>query len=284
VTVQPVTIRLIERLAHRNALGIRFNDVHLGEPVGSGLSVQVVLKQRSFPALPTPSGAYTVRFLPGLGPWQTRGVDLAGEEEPVQVDPFTVRIEVRDQFRRFLPCLIETTLPAGGLVAVPYGSPPSPPPGSVLGVPLYSAPGRDVPVGLAVVRATLVRASGGPAAFAALEVVPEPGVEPVRGIADERGEVAVLFAYPSLPRRLGSPPTSTRRALGTTTWTVEVRAFLPRQPPGPLPQVDRLLDQRPAALTTTTPPAVAVTHAEVSYGRECVLRSSPVHAELAVGP
>jgi len=115
-------------------------------------------------------------------------------------------------------------------------------------------------------------------------VSPDAATAPVRGIADERGEITVLFAYPSLPRQLGSPPTTTKRSLTSTTWTVGLRAYLPRRQPSLLPEVDRLLDQWPAALMTTTSPPVAVTHAEVTYGRECVLRPSPFHPELAVGP
>jgi hypothetical protein len=214
-------------------------------------------------------------------------VNATGVEEPVIVSPVLVRVEVRDELHRYLPCLVKVILPVDGLIAPDLGSPRSSPPssGGELAIPLYSAPSRTVPAGLAVVRATLVRAADRqPAAYAALEVSPDPAAAPVRGIADERGEIAILFDYPTLPRQLGSPPATTKRSLADTTWTVRLRAYLPRQAPGSLPEVDRLLDQRPADLTTTTSPTAAVTQAEVSYGRECVLRSSPAHSELAVGP
>jgi hypothetical protein len=287
------TVQFIERLAHRNALGLRFRDAQTGERVSAGLSVRVVLDHtdRTFPAVPTPSGAFTVRTIPGLRRWEIRSVDANGVEEvaeAVLVRPVPVRVEVRDQLHRYLPCLVNAILPVDGLIAPDLGSPPSSPPSTAqeVAVPLYSAPSRTVPAGVAVVRATLVQAADRqPAAYAALEVSREPGGAPVRGIADERGEIAVLFAYPPLPRQLGSPPgATTKRSLADTTWTVGLRAYLPRQAPGSLPEVDRLLDQRPAALTTTTSPTASVTQAEVIYGRECVLPSSTAHSELAVGP
>jgi hypothetical protein len=80
-------IETIERLAHRNALALRFRDVHLDQPVTDGLTVQAVVahSDRTFPAVRTPSGAYTVRSLPGLGSWQTRAVDATGVEDLVVV-------------------------------------------------------------------------------------------------------------------------------------------------------------------------------------------------------
>jgi hypothetical protein len=283
------TVHLVERLAHRNALALRFRDAQTGERVSAGLSVRVVLDvtDRTFPAVPTPSGAFTVRTIPGLRRWEIRSVDANAVEEAVVVRPVPVRVEVRDQLNRYLACLVKAILPMNGLIVPDLGSPPSSPPSSGLdvAVPLYSAPSRTVPAGLAVVRATLVQAANSrPAAYAALEVSPEPGAAPVRGIADERGEIAILFDYPPLPRQLGSPPATTKRSLADTTWTVGLRAYLPRRVPGSLPEVDRLLDQRPAVLTTTPPPMAAVTQAEVSYGLECVLPSSTTHSELAVGP
>ena len=281
--IEPV--RLIERLAHRNALTVKFRDVHLDEPVTDGLAVRVVVAQsdRSFPAVRTTSGVYTVRSLPGLGPWQTRAVDESGLEEQVTVRPFPVTVDVRDELRRFLPCVIKALLPRDTLLGLDVGSPPSslsplsPPAGEDAAIPLYSAPTRPVPAGMAVVRASLVTPAGAPAAYAALEVFPEDGVEPVRGVADERGQLAVLLRYPAPRRRLGSPPTATKQSLASSTWNVGLQAYLPRLPPGTPPQLELLVDQRPATLSSVFPPP------EIHYGQECVLRSSATHAELIVG-
>ena len=292
MTVSDVRVDLIERLAHRTALGVRSYDVHTGETVRDGLSVRVVLDQsdRMFEAVPTASGVFAVRSLPGLRRWETRDVDALGVEQEITVDPIAARIEVRDLLGRFHPCSVQALLPNEPSMSLLVRSTPagpefeSPPSTYAASIPLFSTPSRSVPAGLGVLRARLVlAASQGPASYAALDVVIDPALPPIRGIADARGEVAVLFPFPAPPRQLGSPP-STKRSLAGTVWTVGLQAHLPRQQPSPLPELERLLDHRPAALTTTTPPTAAVTQAQIQYGRECVLRSSSINAELSVGP
>ena len=149
MTTPSAPMHFVERLAIRNALGLRLRDVQTGETVSSGMSVRVLLDHtdRTFPAVPTPSGAFTVRTLPGLRHWEIRSVDANGVEEPVVVSPIPVRVEVRDQLGRYLPCLINVILPMEGLIAPDSGSPPSSPPssGQESAVPLYSAPSRTVP-------------------------------------------------------------------------------------------------------------------------------------------
>jgi hypothetical protein len=185
---------------------------------------------------------------------------------------------------------VQAELPTDGLLSIPCGSPPlSPPDEESRFLPLFSRPDRTVPPGTAVVRARLLHeADLTPAAYAALEVVPRPGAAPVRGIADERGEVAVLFSYPPPSGFTGSPPAGTKRPLASTTWTVTVDAFLPRaaSPPqeGELPDLCTLLDQSPATLLTATSPPMGLTEATLEYGRELVLPSASDRHELLVRP
>jgi hypothetical protein len=213
---------------------------------------------------------------------------------PVPAAPLPFRVEVRDGSGRYHSFGVdEVLLPSEGLLAPECAGPPASPPGSPpapapASLPLFSLPGRPVPAGMAVVRARLEhRADRRPAAHAALEVTPSPGAAPVRGIADERGEVAVLFAYPPPPGLAGSPPAGTKRPLSSTRWPVTVRALLPRagSPPeaGELPELCRLLDQSPTSLTTTESPPRELGEETVEYGRELVLRSSPGDAALLVG-
>ena len=90
------------------------------------------------------------------------------------------------------------------------------------------------------------------------------------------------------PGLTGSSPTGTKRSLASATWTVALRAHLPRvsSPPdaGDLPNLCSFLDQTLATLVTTASPPAELGEATVQYGRELVLRSSPQDAALLVRP
>ena len=129
-----------------------------------------------------------------------------------------------------------------------------------------STPARVVPAGVAVLRATLRDAdTGGPAAWALLET----GTG--RGVADARGEVAVLFPYPPLPSFGGSPPSSTRRPLLEEQWTVTIDGFYDRLPQDVTPDLCDLLAQRRADTLQSLSPPTAVAPQTLTYGRELVV-------------
>jgi hypothetical protein len=202
-----------------------------------------------------------------------------------------VRIEVRDRSRRFHSFAVEDVeLPAEGILAARCpGLQAAPRNEDTDALPLFSRASRPVPAGTAVVRARLLHhADRAPAAYAALEVVPRVGAEAVRGIADERGEVVVMFPYPQPSGISGSPPSGTKRPLAKATWNVRVRALAPRQPSPPaepgLPDLCTFLDQSPATLLTSASPPTELGEATLEYGRELVLRSSPADAGLLVRP
>jgi hypothetical protein len=287
-----LSVQVIERVAHVTPVGVRLADVVTGRSVSEDVSVRVVPPRPARPtaAVRTSSGAFAAHGLRGLRRWELRDVGPDGLLEEVDVEPIPFRIEVRDASQRFHSFAVHAELPSDGLLSVRCGSPPASPPSEERrSLPLFSRPGRAVPAGTAVVRARLVyEADRAPAAYAALEVVPRAGAAPVRGIADERGEVAVLFPYPQPAGFVGSPPAGTKRPLASSTWTVTLHAFAPRagSPPeeGELPDLCTFLDQSPATLLTTASPPTELAEATLEYGRELVLRSSPGHPELLVRP
>jgi hypothetical protein len=286
-----VSTQYVERFAHVAPLGVRLVDVFSGRTVVDGVSVRVIPPPpaRTSTAFRTPSGVFAANDLPGLRRWELREVGTDGLQEEVEIEPIPYRLEVRDGPGHFHPFSVDADLPADGLLAALCGSPPSSPPADeARSLPLFSTPGRPVPPGTAVVRATLVyEADRTPASFAALEVVPRPGSAPVRGIADERGEVIVMFHYPPPAGLVGSPPGTTRQPLTRTTWTVGLQVFAPQiasPPENELPDLCTFLDQTPATLLTTTSPPAELGEATLEYGRELVLRSSPDDPELLLRP
>jgi hypothetical protein len=287
-----VSVQYIERVAHVAPVGLRLVDTVTGRSVSEDVSVRIVPQPPGRPttAIRTSSGVFGAHGLPGLRRFELRDVGPDGLPEEVDVEPLPFRIEVRDASERFHSFAASAELPSDGLLSVRCGSPPgSPPSEEKRSLPLYSRPGRTVPPGTAVVRARLLyEADRAPAAYAALEVVPRAGAAPVRGIADERGEVAVMFPYPQPAGFVGSPPAGTKRPLASSTWTITVDAFAPRvgSPPeeGELPDLCTFLDQSPATLLTAASPPTELAEATLEYGRELVLRSSPEHPELLVRP
>jgi hypothetical protein len=285
-----MSVQYVERLAHVVPIGIRLRDSVTGLQITDGLSVRFILvgEQRWRSAFRTSSGVFAVHGLPGLRTWEEREVGPDGAPADVLLPPRLYRIEVRDSTGRFHSFAFEADLPNGGLAASPCGSPPaSPPAEKERDLPLFSVPSRTAPAGHAVVRAQLVRDDDlQPAAYAALEVIPKPGAEPVRGIADERGQVVVIFPYPLPTGVVGSPPAGAKKPLSKASWTVTLQAYVP-QPASPpqqpaLPDLCTFLDQSPATLVTTASPSTELGAATLEYGRELVLRSSPDDAALLV--
>jgi hypothetical protein len=287
-----MTREVLEAVAHLAPVGIRLRDAVTGDIVSDGVTVRIFppAPARATETFRTASGIFGARGLPGLRRWEVRDAGPDGVPAEVLVAPLRVRIEVRDRSGFYHSFAVGADLPSDGILDNPCGVPASPPEfESARHLPMFSRPGRRVPAGLAVVRARLLHeADLRPAAFAALDVIPRPGADPVRGIADERGEVVVMFPYPPPQGLSGSPPDGTKRPLASATWTVALRAHLPRvsSPPegGDLPNLCSFLDQSPATLVTTTSPPAMLGEATVQYGRELVLRSSPLDAALLVRP
>jgi hypothetical protein len=196
---------------------------------------------------------------------------------------------VRDRERRFLPFTFDAEVPMRGLFADDCGLAPSPP--ELVGtVPLFSAPTRVAPGGTARVSADLWDVGAdAPASWAVLEV--SAGGALVRGVADERGRVIVLFAYPEPPLQPASPPPPPgSRALSKQEWplTLAVRyAPASMSPPSPdpasgdPPDLCAVLTQTPATLLAADSPVTPLGPQTLAFGTELALRTAG-HSELLV--
>lgn len=273
-----MTVDVIERSSHVTPVGVRLVDVMTGRTEADEIEVRFVRSRRALPitAFRTPSGVFAAHWVCGLREWELPRLNEAGDAVHLAVTPRPFRLEVRDRSGRFFSFAVDgVPMPSAGLLVALGDSPPGSPPAPGGALPLFSRPGRPAPASTAVIRARLLHHTGEPAAHAALEVTPAPDLPPVRGIADERGEVAAMFPYPKPPGFAGSPPTGSRRPLRETQWKVTYRVLTPvaGSPPddGDLPQLSTFLDQAPATFAVLgSPPGPAGEHTLV-YGRETSL-------------
>lgn len=292
-------------------LGLRFRDVVTNTFVSDGLSVTAYPmgnERQRVTALANRAGVFVVHHAPGLREFE-RG---AGDEDfwasVPPGKPFVV--EVEDGEQRFLPFSFTLNLPqrriyqwVSPLDASPPASPIASPPGAaspVSGVPLYSAPTRQVPAGMAALRAELWNPlTAQPASYAVVEARAD-GRLLARGFADERGRLALFFPYPQ-PIRFAvsspisspadSPPAPRGPALFDQAWNVTLNAgYTPSSPPAPPQDLDTIAPDVPIVLPDLratlaqllAPPAtlwldfahgVALPSLTLRYGRELVLAS-----------
>jgi hypothetical protein len=305
-------VRVLDRVTIVAPLGLRFQDAATGAIVGEGLSVTaypLANPDLRVPAYLNRSGVYVLRGLPGLrGLENGTGDDAYWDGLPANRAPFAV--EVVDLQRRFQPCQLLAHPPERSLRTSAVGQLGSPL-GEDIGIPLFSAPNRIPPAGLAVVRAELQEpGSGGepprPAAWAVVEVTVETAradLPPIvaRGVADEAGRVAVLFPYPPLAAvaedspfgppvaaPLGSPLGSSldvvRRPLALQAWEVSLNAaYQPLDPVPTLPELSDLLGPVPLAPQLFEDAACTrpLTPRYLQFGQELVVKSAGDATELA---
>lgn len=264
---------MLETTLTTTLLGIRFWDPALDRQVADSL---VVTARRALPgsarvaAFITSSGIYAFQGLPGMRELENRPL----------VESFTAPsrdfiVEVADLQRRYLPVTFRVTLPLRGSgLYVPVGSPPG---DEHQGFFLFSAPTRSPLSGMAIVRASLVDdVTGAPASHAFVEV--DTGGERWYGIADERGQVAVVFPYPMFTGAVGlSPPGP---APSRQQWPTSIRAFyspaaLSYPPDGTIPDLASIFRQSGAGIITggIGDPFAQIDPA-LAFGRELVLRSA----------
>ncbi len=296
---------VVESVAHVAPLGLGLWDAVAGRLASEGLAVRVfpLAGTRVSPvfAAPNRSGVFVAHGLPGLRTFESDSGDADFSASPPTPRPFL--IEVRDTLARYTAFVLHVGLPAPrGLVLPacvadlfpPEPTPPSPPVAPAY-VPLFGTAARSVPAGMTAVRATFVDAgTGKPAVFAVLEVR-ESGWLVARGIADERGEVAAMLAYPEPPAPpppLSPPaPPAPAQPLTKRTWVIEIavryRRDLPRYTPdparAPLPDLCELLAQPLAAAVTTKSPPDPLAAATLRYGEELVL-GADAGAEILINP
>jgi hypothetical protein len=291
---------VLDRLTSVAPLGLRFHDAANGTVVGDGLSVSAYpFGQPDVVRALTPNrrGVFILHHAPGLRTVENgTGDDDYWKNLPPKKD---FVIEVRDEQDRFLPFQFVVALPHKGIYEWhdPLGSPLSPL-ATTSSIPLYSSPARTVPAGMAVVRADLWDptrgANGAEAAGAVLELF-ENDRFVGRGIADQKGHVAVMFPYPS-PKRfaqssppgsplgspLGSPPRVAGPALTDQVWTFRVRALYAIQSPpqtvssAALPDLHAVLSQTEAAIWDDEARTSQLSEVAVQYGQPLILRSRPL--------
>jgi hypothetical protein len=276
-----------ERFTRTALLGVRFWDRVSGRPVADGL--ELVETSSGVAATYGPHGVFAFHDLPGFRDSAYGAGNDSFWASPPNSGGFTFR--VRDRERRFLPFTFDADVPARGLFAEDCGMTPSPP--EIVGVvPLFSAPNRVTAGGLARVSADLWDVEAGrPAAWAVLEVW-TGGVHAYRGVADQDGRVAVLFAYPEPPLHQTSPPPGGSRALSHQTWplTLSVRyAPASMSPPAPdpasgePPDLCAVLTQPEATLLGADSPATPLGSQLLAFGTELPLKTLG-HSELHVLP
>ena len=223
----------LEQVAHYTPLGIRFWDLAEDRAIVDGL--EVIARPTGQPhltrwAFQTLSGVYAFHNLPGMRSLERSGPDSpAGIHVPDGSPPVSKQfiVEVIDHLTRFVPVSFVVNLPYYGI----YPTSPqfSPPTNGLPGFFLFSDPSRPTLSNLAVVRAQLLeRLAPGdfvPAQHAVLVLQPTGG--PVwYGIANELGNVAVLFPYPQFAGSVGpvSPPPGPPHTR-VQSWDVRVRVL-----------------------------------------------------------
>lgn len=260
-------------------LGLRFHDAATGALIADGLTVAVYRAtnpSRRTLAFPNRTGIFVLQHAPGLREIERGAGDTDYWENLPPRKSFIV--EVRDTERRFQPFTFEARLPARGIYRwelEPQGSPLSE---GEQSVPLYSAPTRAVAPGMAVIRMELWDAlADKPAAWALVEAfIDEPPLT-VRGFADERGRLALVFPYPEPPPSThGSPLTSTGGSLSfmQQSWRIHLEAsYVSGRSIAALPDLRATLRQTPADLWTDSERNQPLTEVTLRYGRELVVRS-----------
>jgi len=287
-------IRVLERHSLVCPFGVRFLDSVTQTPIGYGLRVTArpagagssTLDRE---AILTRSDIFAFHNLPGLREAESGQGDPSFwdqiESDPMRRKSFV--IEVNDFLGRFLPFRFKAELPHRGLFSFGLNlspvSPPSPLQTAALGVPLFSAPARPVPGGMAVVRAQIVALpTNEPAASALVEIQAKSAngrVVWAQGLADaQKGRVVAIFPYPELPppASFGSPSAGGGQSLSSREWTVEVRVFWGPVPNyGGLPDLaDVLFGQPERVLLGGNSPAEPFPPQILRFGRELILRSS----------
>jgi hypothetical protein len=274
VNSAPIVLETVTRTA---LLGVRFWDRVTGRVVADGL--QVVESSTGIQAVPNRSGVFVVHDFPALRQSAFGSGDNAFWRSPPAAA--TTRFTVVDIDRRFLPLAFGAEMPLRGFFTEDCGLSESPPDAAIGAMPLFSAPSRVAPAGIAAVRADLWDSvEDAPAAWAVLEVSAN-GAPVYRGVADELGRVVVLLPYPEPPWQGSSPPPGAR-SLSDQTWplTLAVRYAPPAASPplpdrasGEAPDVCAVLTQVLGTLLGVESPATPLGSQTLVFGRELVLRT-----------
>jgi hypothetical protein len=267
-------VRVIERLTLTAPLGVRFWDTVLNTSIGDGLSVVAwpsANQQLAVSAKANSAGVYVFQHLPGQRVFEAGAGDAAFWLTPPPARPFVVRVQ--DRAGRFLPCVFHVDAPQRGIFSVVCGSPLGSPLALVSGVPLYSAPTRQVPAGMAVLRAELLdAATNAPAAWAVVDAHVGT-LPPVRGVADAAGRLVLQFAYPEPTGFSTGSPLGGGGALSDQKWTIQLNATYAPGSQAAAPDLCDMLTQPPANLWTDAALTQPLTQVTLRFGQELIVRT-----------
>jgi hypothetical protein len=295
-----ITLNLLETLNLVAPLGLRFWDEVTQTAIADGLSVDAYPADNPLwriPAFSNHGTVYAFRDLPGLRKFESGTGDADFWTDNPPSSPFV--IEVRDLQRRFHSFSFQVDVPVHQVWEwTCHPSPPprsSPPEPSPRGVPLFSAPARNAPSGMAVVRATIMEAddpANTPGAWSLLKA--SIGGKLVgQGLAGEDGQTVMIFAYPDPPEFSPGSPATRQRSLRDQSWELEISAFYVRKDPVSidsvprLPNLCQLLNQPLAILWDDAAHTAPFTTRILRYGEELTLRSgsqSALHISVAGSP
>jgi len=291
--------RALRPLEHRTLtapFGARFWDVAGRDVVRSGLSVTAieVESRREPPVFQNGSGVWIVSSLrlsklrsafSTDEEFERMGEFRFGDGTPQfwqywSTPSLRLELTVTDTERRFVPYRFQSAAPQRGFARRACGDD-----GPIDAMPLYPAPTRAVPAGMAVVRAQIAypqwtsppaqELTVVPAAWACLDVLIDGDVAG-RSYADEKGRVAVMFPWPKpIDHSLDSPPSAgSANALINQRWRVTLQAkWSGSLPADQIPNLCDVLAQ-PAVTLLESLPDVPLGGIELQYGRELVVRTS----------
>jgi hypothetical protein len=261
--VSPTAI--LDRITLVTPLALSFWDQVSNTTVGDGLVVTAYpphQPEQAVQAIVNRLGIYVLRNLPGLRAVENGTGDTTFWASPPAIRVFVV--EVQDTRRRFQPFSLTLSAPVRGVFAweLAPGSPPEP-----TSVPLFSAPARPAPAGMAVLRAELFDPiHKQPAAWAILEAR-LAGQLLARGLADAAGRLVLIFPFPE-------PNLASHIPLTQQVWSLQLRAaYASSTPVPPLPDLEAALAQPSATLWQDSARSLPLAQANLSFGRELVLRS-----------
>ncbi len=247
----------------RSALGLRFWDPVTDRMIAHGLDVSICLVDGSgsvVKAQASPSGHFAFFGLPSLGDFEHGSKDI--DPDPLPQTLFT--LNVHDRLGRFASSSRQIALPWVGEAPF-FSSVSQTQPDTSGGFYLFSSCQRSVPPGMSVIRATLWDDDNQQAAkYALLEA--RIGDDSWYGIANEQGEVALLFPTPSPGEDAGQ-------------WTVSLSVHFSAEPvalsaTADAPDQSDVFSQ-PLAQIHVSPSGAAVDAAEwtLSQGQPLVLRT-----------
>lgn len=286
--------RSVERVSVITPLGIRFWDPAFDVQISAGLTVTASptgAADLAMTAVCTPSGIYAFNGLPGMHDTEYPQNNPDGPGSLPATAQFL--IQVTDPTASFLPAAFFVDVPFKGIF--PTDLPQAPGAVAPPGFYLFSAPTRAASPLLAVVRAQLSErldaTTEQPAKYAVLEVDTPDGDTWV-GLADQRGVLALLFAYPTFTSTSSAASSLVpSAAVPQQSWPLTVRvryqpSVLSFPPGSSQPELRSVLAQAPATIWTqrASPPgqAVASLSSTLIFGQELVM-SSAGESVLLVG-